>query len=162
MADAGKTAYSIAEYQELRKRVIRADNALRCCSSAEKRVAMEALSIVNSVLQAYLEASEQKKGYVLALAPWVSAGQVSTGLQRVIWITGAEAATLGLVVLGAAAELADIAKQTGALEAAEMVARVVGTMTETRVSSCYECMKRSVLSQSHPRHREKTKINRRL
>ncbi len=164
MPDEGKEQSTREQFLELRKRVIRADNALRCCGRAGAQVALDAVRIANEVLTALLQGGEHPDE-ALVLAPMGLADvlkEVET-TQTVQWVRDLPGAIgIGAVLFTSGAELAAIANQTGALDAASAVARAIGTLTSTRKTGCYECIKAACLSQKHPRLSMTTKIRKRL
>lgn len=145
-----------AQRARLAKRVIRGDVALSCCEGAERRYAQDILRIINEVGLFILNA---KEGEDLALVPMTAP---AVGLTTRLVVGTGGAAVLGAVVLASGAEVISMAQQTGALYAVELISNAIGQSTARRRSTCETCIRKSVLSQGHPRETQRTKIRRRL
>lgn len=146
---------------ELRQRVIRADDALRCCANQERRLEGEILRIINETIGIVANAEE---GAQLGLVSVPGA----IGLQtRIISIPATAAGSavpplvLGAVILSTGLDLFRLAQTQGALEFGDLISRAIGQSLSRRKSGCYECIKNKVLSQAAPRQRVTTKILRR-
>lgn len=127
---------------ELRKRVVRADRALICCRSGEARMLQDVLRITNEVIGAIANASDDND---LALVP----APALIGLQtRLVAVSAGAPLAVGAIVLASGVQMRSWAEQLGALEALEFFSTAIGAATAQRKSSCYECIKKQVLSQS--------------
>lgn len=150
------------QYRELRKRVVRADNALRCCAGESSRVQIEVLRVMNEVLGFMMN---HRKGADLALVPAAlvaaPAEQIGIGYSIVEVSAGAPLA-VGAIALGLAAGLDFIAESKSAYETWNVLNTAIGQALARRKSSCYECLKKSLLGQSKTRHRIREKILRRI
>lgn len=147
---------------DLRGKLVRADDALRCCRNQEKRLEGEILRIINEVIGIAANATGEED---LALVPFPAAVGLTTKLQAVPKTAAAGAAAplvLGAVVLSTAFDLLRVAQTQAALEFGDMISRAIGQSLSRRRSSCYECLKNKTLPQNAPRQRQVAKILRRL
>lgn len=154
--------------QPLSQRVIRADDAVRCCESGYIRASVDAANMVAEFLEALLSEDE---GEGLAL---VAPGVILPGLleapatnPRIIKIPSGSGLSRGLgvgaVLLVSATSLARIARQTGALEATSAILEAL-VQVRTKAGAkenCEKCVRSKILSQENLRHYEFTKVRRR-
>jgi len=174
---------------ELDTTVIRSDRCLECCERTVKKLNVE----IGALLSGLLATLQQSDGTnTIALVPIAFAGAATRGYASVISVPGAAAgaggagilASLGpgVVVLGTALEMVNLASQRSSFEMLGLVLSAVqnyfdirdqpeplplgakvGTKTKTKTrKDCEDCVKRRILSQGAKRHRETAKILRRL
>lgn len=157
MATMTETSDEIREQLlEFRTKVVRADQALRCCRSAESRMQIDVLGAINQVIGFVANAQE---GMDLALVP----APALVGLQtRLVSVAAGGPLAVGAVVLAGSSTLMRLATQTATLDVLDLVNTVVGQTLSNRKTHCYECLKKSLLNQKNPRHRETDKILRRV
>lgn len=152
-----------ARKRELEKRVVRASDAYQCCLNAETRTIGYVTELISGFISGILEAGSS--GSALALAvPGTGIGVGRLVLTSEAVFTGPRAATgLGLVVVVGAEILRILATETAALEAATGMAVAIGTgLQEREGDPCYDCVKRSLMSQSRPRVTVRETIRRRV
>lgn len=171
MAAAGKILKFISFVEkaqhadELRGKLIRADDALRCCHSSESKIQGRTTKIIGQYLQAVLAA---KLGEAIAFVP-------AAGFGRIVVVTEAQAgqiaagsrlaggALTGAIIILGAQFVADIAGQTATLEAIAGLGNAIGQDLDKQTEdSCYECMRKKILSQSRPRQWQSGRIYRRI
>lgn len=144
------------QIRELRKRVVRADRALICCRSGESRMLQDVLRITNEVIGAIANATDDND---LALVP----APALIGLQtRLVAVSAGAPLAVGAIVLASGVQMRSWAQQLGALEALEFFSTAIGAATAQRKSSCYECIKKQVLSQSADRKYATERLRRRV
>lgn len=144
-------------------RVIKAQDAIRCCESGYIRNSIDVANLIAEYLSALIEEVESESEGLAFVAPGATIvgflEQPST-VPRIVRIpvgTGLGASLgVGAVLLLSGSELASIARQTGALGSAEAILKMVVTMrTKTRAKeSCEACVRGKVLDQDAPRRRE--------
>lgn len=149
----------IQQFRELRSKVIRGDRALACCLNNEKRLEGEILRILNEVI-GFIE--NATPGQDLAFVPLVASPSLIGLAGRLVVVEAGAPLAVGAVIVATGASLLRVAETKVAYEVWGAMSTAIGTALSTRKSGCYDCMKRQVLSQKHPRQRMVAKIQRRL
>lgn len=159
-----------SEMEERRRdsqRVIALPKAINCCERSATKVVGDISSILNQILDI---GGKVPRGGALALVPGISPLiRVLTPAQYAAWIKGIAVLegtlVLGAVVLLSYAELAPLIEAKAHYETLSLIGSAIGAYSRTRfkdVFGCRRCMRDNALSQTHRRHRERTKILRRL
>lgn len=146
---------------ELKKRVVRGDKALVCCRAQENRVIGEVTNAVSTVFNLVTKLDRSSALVVAPAALALGEEAVEIGVSRV-FVTGARAIPVGAVVLLAGSQVANWYAELWATEMAGAIASAVGTITRANRKNCYDCLKSKLLSQSHDRKYETTKVRRRV
>lgn len=144
---------------ELRKRVVRADDALRCCWNNEKRLEGEVLRILNEVIGFIENASA---GVDLAFVPFAASPSLVGMAGRLIAVEAGAPLAVGAVIVATGASLLRVAETKVAYDVWGAMSTAVGQALSTRKSGCYQCLKNKILSQENKRQRMTAKIQRRL
>lgn len=146
---------------ELRKRVVRADKALICCRAQENRVIGEVTNAVGTVFNLITKLDKSSSLVVAPAALALGEEAVEIGVSRV-FVTGARAIPVGAVVILSGAQIANWYAELWATEMSGAIASAVGTITRANRRNCYDCLKSKLLSQSHERQYETTRLRRRV
>ena len=141
----------------LAKRVVKGSDALKCCTQQNMRAIGKVSALISDLVSALNGADGDNS---LALVPVVGA----PWLLRALTLSPAEVAGLALPTAGSAlvgatvlltgAEFLSIAQTAGMYEGLALVSTAIGTLQRLKVDECEDCVKRSVLSQSHTRQRQ--------
>lgn len=159
LVKGGSVLEDIGKVNLLKKSVVRADRAYLCCKTGRLQVVTAAGRIIQGIYD-ILDSGKIARGSALALVPNPLLPRVITIPETAI----SSPALAGIIVLLAASDLAAIATQTAALLVLAGVAAGIGTIVGIKEDPdiCFDCVSASLLSQDHPRKRERVKINRRL
>jgi hypothetical protein len=155
------------EAELLSGKVIRASDALACCHNAERKLEIDIIQLLN-VFLGWIQ--NGKPGEVLAFVPSPQTPPVEVPGTKPApvkppvgpkWYTipAEEAVALGLIVLLAFEQLAEIAQSTAAINLLVEIIKAIGTLMDNRGSWCFPCIASKTLSQSNPRRREEHKGN---
>lgn len=143
----------------MRKRVVRADEALRCCWNNEARLQMDVLRVLNEVIGFIENASS---GTDLAFVPFAASPSLVGLAGRLIAVEAGAPLAVGAVIIATGASLARVAETKVAYDVWGAMSTAVGQALSTRKSGCYTCLKNKILSQENRRERMVAKIQRRV
>ena len=153
------SAEQVKQISELRKRVVRADRALTCCWNNEARLTQDVLRIMNEVI-GFIENATSNTD--LAFVPLVGSPSLVGLAGRLVAVEVGAPLAVGAVIVATGAQLVRVAETKTAYDVWGAMSTAIGQALSTRKSGCYDCLKKNVLTQSHPRKRETARIQRRL
>ncbi len=149
---------------DLSTRAINAKDAVVCCESGYIRAVLEVNEFIASLIREVLE--DPKPGHSIALVgiaslpggatAYAPIGEVVKGVvarPRIIQIGPGVSLGLGAVVLLSAIQLADVARQTGFLEALSAIGAAASHLGSNRKNrgGCEECVRRKMFEQGKAR-----------
>jgi len=142
----------------LRKRVLKASDALKCCNQQNMRAIGKVSALISDLVSA-LNGADGDNSLALvpvAGAPWLlRALTLSPAEIAGLSIPSAGTVGVGVTVLLTGVEFLSVAQATGVYEALALISNAIGTLQRLKTDECADCVERSVLSQSHTRKREK-------